>query len=213
MGFVGGVKVTSTENILAVGRAHLGEQITTYNGFAGGASTAYVPMLFKNAFANGAYKAALYLQNVSELSADVTIEYVNDAGAVAATQNVTLDAGAISSIWLPGVAGLPDGFVGGARITATQDVVAVGRPHLGAEITAYNGTPAGSLNAYLPMLFKNAYAAPYQAAFYLQNTTGNAANVDISFYDSAGVLSCVKTISLAPNATQGFWMPTVSCTP
>jgi len=132
---------------------------------------------------------------------------------VAATQNVTLAAGAISSIWLPTVAGLPDGFVGGARIAATQDVIAVGRPHLGAEITAYNGTSAGSLNAYLPMLFKNAYAAPYNAAFYIQNVTGNAANVDISFYDEAGTLSCVKSINLAGNATVGFWMPTVICAP
>jgi len=84
---------------------------------------------------------------------------------------------------------------------------------LGSEITTYNGAPAGSLNAYLPMLFKNAYAAPYQSAFYIQNVTGNAANVNISFYDSTGALSCIKSISLAPNATQGFWMPTVSCEP
>jgi surface protein len=212
VGFVGGVKVTSTQNILAVGRAHLGTQITTYNGFAGGATTAYVPMLFRNAFAGGSYKAALYLQNVSGDSADVTIEYVDNNGAVAASQNVTLAAGAISSIWLPSVAGLPDGFVGGARITATQDVVAVGRPHLGAEITAYNGTPGGSDSAYLSMLFRNAFGS-YQSAFYVQNTTGNTANVNISFYDSAGALSCIKSISLAPNATTGFWMPTVSCMP
>ncbi len=213
LGFVGGVKVTSTQNILAVGRAHLGTQITTYNGFAGGAGSAYVPMLFRKAYAGGSYNAALYLQNVSGSSADVTIEYVDNAGAIAATQNVTLAAGAISSLWLPSVAGLPDGFVGGARISATQDVIAVGRPHLGGEITAYNGTSAGSLNAYLPMLFKNAYAAPYQAAFYIQNVTGSAANVDIRFYDSAGVLSCIKTINLAANATTGFWMPTVTCGP
>ena len=212
-GFVGGVKVTSTQDILAVGRAHLGTQITTYNGFDGGADTAYVPMLFRKAFAGGSYNAALYLQNVSGASADMSIEYVDNAGAVAATQNVTLAAGAISSIWLPSVVGLPDGFAGGARIAATQDVIAVGRPHLGAEITAYNGTSAGSLNAYLPMLFKNAYAAPYNAAFYIQNVTGNAANVAISFYDEAGTLSCIKSINLAANATQGFWMPTVSCEP
>ncbi len=212
-GFVGGVKVTSTHDILAVGRAHLGTQITTYNGFDGGATSAYAPMLFRKAYAGGSYNAALYLQNVSGFSADVTIEYVNNNGVVVATQNVTLAAGAISSLWLPSVAGLPDGFVGGARIAATQDVIVVGRPHLGGQITAYNGTSTGSLNAYLPMLFKNAYAAPYQAAFYIQNVTGSAATVDISFYNEAGTLSCVKTINLAANATQGFWMPTVVCAP
>jgi hypothetical protein len=211
-GFVGGVKVTSTQPILTVGRAHLGSQITTYNGFTGGATNAYVPMLFRKAF-GGSYNAALYLQNVSGSSASVTIEYLDGAGNVAATQNIVLEAGAIGSIWLPGVVGLPDGFAGGARITSTQNIVAVGRPHLGSEITAYNGTPAGSLDAYLSMLFKNAYGAPYNAAFYVQNTSGDLANVDISFYDDAGVLSCIKSITLAGNATQGFWMPTTACAP
>ena len=210
-GFVGGVRVTSTQNILAVGRAHLGTQITTYNGFPGGATSAYVPMLFKNAF-GGSYDAALYLQNVSGSSATVAIEYLNSAGAVAATQNVTLAANAISSIWLPGVAGLADDFAGGARISSTQEIIAVGRPHLGSEISAYNGAPDGSTSAYLPMLFKNAYGS-YQSAFYIQNTSGSAANVEISFYDSAGALSCVKSIDLAAGATEGFWMPTVTCTP
>jgi hypothetical protein len=211
-GFVGGVKVTSTQDILAVGRAHLGTQITTYNGSAAGATSAYVPMLFRNAF-GGSYDAALYLQNVSGSSATVDIEYLDSAGAVAATQQVTLAANAISSIWLPGVAGLADGFAGGARISSTQDIIAIGRPHLGSEITAYNGAPVGSLNAYLPMLFRNAYAAPYNAAFYVQNTSGSAANVDVSFYDSAGALSCTKSVNLAAGATAGFWMPTVTCKP
>ncbi len=219
MGFVGGVKVTSSQPILAVGRAHLGAQITTYNGFSGGSHSAYVPMLFRRAFANGSYNAALYLQNVSDgipdvtNPAQVTIEYVDNNGTVAATQEMSLAAGAIGSIWLPSIPGLPDGFVGGARITADQDIIAVGRPHLGSEITAYNGTSGGSTSAYLSMLFKNAYSAPYQAAFYIQNTSENTANVAISFYDSAGALSCFKSISLAANATQGFWMPTVNCAP
>ncbi len=211
-GFVGGVKVTSTQNIVTVGRAHLGTQITTYNGFDSGATTAYVPMLFRKAF-GGTYNSALYLQNTGASSATITVQYLTSTGSVAATQNLTLSAGAISSIWLPSVTGLADNFSGGAKVTSTQNIIAVGRPHLGSEITAYNGTMVGSPNAYLSMLFKNAYAAPYQAAFYIQNTTSSTANVDISFYDSAGSLSCVKHITLAGNATQGFWMPSVTCTP
>lgn len=211
-GFVGGVKVTSTQNIVTVGRVHLGTQITTYNGFSSGATTTYAPMLFRKAF-GGTYNSALYLQNISGTSATVTVQYLTSAGTVAATQNLTLDAGAISSIWLPTVSGLADDFAGGAKVTSTQNIVAVGRPHLGNEITAYNGTLSGSLNAYLPMLFKNAYTPTYQSAFYIQNTTGSSANVDISFYDSAGSLSCVKHITLAGNATQGFWMPSVTCAP
>ncbi|PWH12557.1 MAG: hypothetical protein DDG60_12260, partial [Anaerolineae bacterium] len=67
--------------------------------------------------------------------------------------------------------------------------------------------------AYLPMLFKNAFGIPYNAAFYIQNVTGSTATVNISFYDDAGTLACIKSITLAANATQGFWMPAVSCAP
>jgi hypothetical protein len=176
-------------------------------------------MLFRNAFANGSYKAALYLQNVSDgipdvtNPAQVTIEYVDNNGTVAATQNVTLAAGAISGIWLPSVPGLPDGFVGGARITADQDIIAVGRPHLGAEITAYNGTSSGNTSAYLPMLFKNAFSVPYNAAFYVQNTGTSTATASIFFYDDAGALLCVKGLTIAGNATVGFWSPATVCVP
>ncbi|GAB4492669.1 MAG: hypothetical protein Fur0016_25120 [Anaerolineales bacterium] len=48
---------------------------------------------------------------------------------------------------------------------------------------------------------------------YIQNVTGSTATINISFYDDAGALSCIKSITLAPNATQGFWMPTLTCTP
>ncbi|GAB4492457.1 MAG: hypothetical protein OHK0010_22570 [Anaerolineales bacterium] len=151
---------------------------------------------------------------MSNASADVTIEYVTDAGTVAATQTVTsLAPGAISSIWLPAVAGLPNGFVGGARITATQNVIAVGRPHLGSEITAYNGTSGGSTTAYLPMLFKNAFGIPYNAAFYVQNTSTSAATASIFFYDDTGSLLCVKELNLAAGATIGFWTPLATCVP
>jgi hypothetical protein len=212
-GFVGGVQITSTQNIVTVGRAHLGTEITTYSGVAGGSTTAYVPMLFKNAFGGGSYDAALYLQNTSPSSANITIQYLTSTGATAFTQNVTLGAGAISNIWLPSVAGLADGFAGGARITSTQPIVTVGRPHLGSEITAYNGISNGSMTAFLPMLFKNAYGTPYNAAFYIQNTSSSSATVNILFYDSAGTLSCAKTMTLAGNATLGFWMPSTTCIP
>jgi hypothetical protein len=211
-GFVGGVKVTSDQAIVAVGRAHLGTQITSYGGFAGGSTSAYVPMLFKGAF-GGTYNAALYLQNTTGNTASVTIQYRDNAGALAATQNVTLDPGAISSIWLPGVAGLPSGFVGGASITSTEPIVAVGRPHLGSEITAYNGASATSNIAYLPMLFRNAFGAPYNAAYYIQNTSASPAKASIFFYNDAGSLLCVKSISLAANATVGFWSPATACLP
>ena len=48
--WIGGISVTSDKNIVAVGRPHIGSEIASYDGFSAGALTAYVPMLFKNAF-------------------------------------------------------------------------------------------------------------------------------------------------------------------
>jgi hypothetical protein len=212
-GFVGGVKVNSNQAVVAVARLHLNNgQITTYNGLANGATSVYVPMLFRNAF-GGTYNTALYLQNVSGASATVTVEYLGSNGALAATQTLSLGAGAIGSLWLPSVPGLADGFVGGARITSTQAIVAVARPHLGNEVMAYNGAPAGGLAAYLPMLFKDAFGGGYDAALYVQNTSSSPANVTMRFFDTEGSLSCLKQALLPAGATVGYWLPDLACTP
>lgn len=213
-GFVGGVKVNSNQAVVAVARLHLDNgQITTYNGLANGAASVYVPMLFRKAF-GGTYNTALYLQNVSGASATVTVEYLGSNGALAATQTLSLGAGAIGSLWLPSVPGLADGFVGGARITSTQAIVAVARPHLGNEVMAYNGAPAGGLAAYLPMLFKDAFGGGYDAALYIQNTnSASPANLTMRFFDTTGSLSCLKQALLPAGATVGYWLPDLTCTP
>ena len=88
--------------------------------------------------------------------------------------------------WLPGLPAtcLPDGWVGGAVVTSDTNIVAIGRPHIGAQVTTYDGFTSGSLSSYLPMLFKDAYGGSYDSAFYIQNTEASAANVTTKFYDS-----------------------------
>jgi hypothetical protein len=66
---------------------------------------------------------------------------------------------------------------------------------------------------YLPMLFKNAFGGSYNAAFYLQNTETSTANVTIKFYDSSGILSCVKSASIPALSIAGYWVPGVDCDP
>ena len=154
-GWVGGVVVTSTQPIVTVGRPHIGTQVTTYNGFSAGATTSNIPMLFKNAF-GGTYDAALYIQNVGATSAAINIKYYDLAGNLTCSANDTVAPLASKGYWVPGTCVLPY-WVGGAVVTSDQPIVAVGRPHIGAQVTTYNGFTSGSLNSYLPMLFKNAF--------------------------------------------------------
>jgi hypothetical protein len=118
--------------------------------------------------------------------------------------------------WLPSLAAacLPDGWVGGAVITSTTSIVTVGRPHIGAQVTTYDGFTSGSLNSYLPMLFKKAFGGgSYNSAFYIQNTESSAATVTTSFYDSTGALTCTRNDTLSAFSTLSLWVPSLTCVP
>jgi hypothetical protein len=89
--------------------------------------------------------------------------------------------------------------------------VAVGRPHIGDEITTYSGFTNGSSSMHVPMLFKNMWGS-YDSAFYLQNMeAGSSANVTLRFYDVSGKLVCTRSDSIPPLASLGYWVPKVTC--
>ena len=214
-GWAGGVVVTSNQPIVAVGRPHIGGEIMTYNGFASGSLTTYIPMLFKGAF-GGSYNAAFYLQNVhASNTASVTIKYYDSNGVLNCTKADTIAPLASKGYWVPAATcdtgSLPDGWVGGVVVTSNQPLAGVGRPHIGTQITTYNGFPAGSLSSYVPMLFKGTFGS-YDSAFYVQNVhTSNTASITIQYYDSSGTLNCTKTDTIAPLASKGYWLPSATC--
>lgn len=214
-GWVGGVVVTSDQSIVAVGRPHIGAQVTTYSGFSSGGLTMHVPMLFKGAF--GSYDSALYIQNIGVGSTSITINFYNTTGTLACTKQDTLAALASKGYWIPTVTcdsgALPAGWTGSVIVTSTQNIIAVARPHLGTEIMTYNGIVSGSLSNYIPMLFNNAFGS-YNSAFYLQNLDpSNTTTVIVKFYDSSGNLSCTRQDVIAPLASRGYWVPSVTCLP
>jgi len=203
-GWVGGAVITANRDIIALGRPHIGTQITSYNGFAQGSMNMYVPMLFKWAWGN--YNAALYIQNTDEFeAANITIEYRDLEGNLTCTHEDTMPPRAAVGYWMPSEC-VPTGWVGGAIITADREIVAVGRPHIGTQITAYNGFAAGSTNSYVPVLFK-ATADGKQSAFYVQNVdSGTQAEITLDFYDRDGNLTCYMTDNIPPYASHGYWL-------
>jgi hypothetical protein len=213
-GWAGGVTITSEQPIAVVGRPVIGSQVMTYNGFTGGSTSSYVPMLFKDAF-GGSYDAALYIQNVDAVdTANITIDFYDSSGVLNCTLNDTISALSSKGYWVPGQACLPAGWVGGAVVSSDQPIVAVGRPHIGSEITTYDGFSGGFFYMYLPMLFKTAYGGTYNAALYVQNVDPvDTANITISYYDTAGAFTCSVPDTIAPFASKGYWTPSVSCLP
>jgi len=216
-GWIGGVVVTSDQPIVGIGRPHIGTQVTTYNGFTGGGANSYIPMLFKGAY-GGTYNAAFYLQNTNDTNAaTVTIQYYSSNGNLDCTKTDTIQPLASKGYWLPSATcdsgSLSAEWVGGVVVSSDQQVVGVGRPHIGVQVTTYNGFTAGNANAYLPMLFKAAYGGTYNSAFYVQNTENSPATVTVKYYDTSGILTCTRTDTVQALSTLGYWLPTVSCTP
>ncbi|MGE5377764.1 MAG: choice-of-anchor Q domain-containing protein, partial [Bacteroidota bacterium] len=120
-GWVGGVSISSDKKVVSVGRPHIGAEVASYDGFAQGSLSAYVPMLFKKAY--GTYNSALYVQNVHASNlATVTIKYYDSEGILQCTKNDTIPALSSKGYWLPtetcNSGSLNDGFVGGAVVTS-----------------------------------------------------------------------------------------------
>jgi hypothetical protein len=211
-GWSGGVTITSDQNIVALARIHVGAQISTYAGFNAAGSQAYVPMVFRRAFADN-YTSALYIQNVTNSPATVTISYRKNDGTETCSETLNLAARAAGRLWTPTQTCIPDGWAGGALVTSTQNVVAVGRSHVMStgEVAAYPGHIAAFNQAFLPMLFKTAFGN-YESAMYVQNVSASPADISIIFRDASGVVGCTVTETLPAYATKGYWLPNV-CKP
>jgi len=213
-GWVGGVLIESDHPLAAVARSHVGAEITAYSGVVESAHTTYVPMLFKNAFGGG-YDAALYVQNADlNNAAQITINYYASSGALTCTTTETFAPMAAKGYWLPAIGCITDGWAGSAVIISDSNVVAVGRPHIGAEVTSYNGLSFGGHTAYLPMLFKNGgLNNDYNSALYVQNLESEPAEVNIKFFDATGELSCVINETYEATAVKGYWLPSLAICP
>ncbi len=207
--WVGGAVVTSDYNIVAVGRPHIGSEITTYNGFASGATSMYVPMLFKNIWG---YDSAFYVQDVDpDHSAAITVKFYDTNGNLTYTMVDTIPPYSSHGYWLPSISSLGTSWVGGVVVTSDYNIVAVGRPHLGAAVTTYDGFAGGSTNIYIPSLFKQMWGS-YDSALYIQNLDpSSAADITLKFYDPAGSLTCTQTDSIPLLSSHGYWLPSLTC--
>jgi hypothetical protein len=210
--WAGGAVVTADQNVVAVGRPHIGSEVASYDGFSSGSTTMYVPMLFKQMW--GTYDSALYIQNTDTAnSAAVTIKFYDPDGTLNCTKTDTIPKLSSHGYWLPSETCLPDSWYGGVVVTADRDIVAVGRPHIGNQVMTYNGFSSGSTTMYVPMLFKQMWES-YDSAFYVQNTDAvNSANVTIKFYDPNGVLNCTKPDTIPAMSSHGYWLPSETCLP
>jgi len=122
-------------SVVAVGNIteKVQQYLEAYNGFPDTAATtkATCATIMKNYHG---YNTSLSVQNADSAAVSLQINYTNADGSVAATDDVgSLAPGAVFSTYNPNKAALPNGFKGGAIVTATGGkIVALVNEQLGA---------------------------------------------------------------------------------
>ncbi len=224
--WAGGAKIESDQPLVAIATPKVeGTDPVTYNAFTGGADTVYLPMLFRNVWG---YTSAFYVQNLdSTQNATITIDFYDALGHFTCRYEDSSPIGpaVTRGYWVPsmncndGNSFPAEGWAGSAVIESSggEEIVAIGRPHMGTEVAAYNGFTEGGTSNYLPMLFRNMWG--YNSAFYIQNVSGYDIynefdeGITIDFYDAEGNFTCtyIDNERLKHDATRGYWLPSLDC--
>src|SRR5450756_1497465 len=187
---------------------------TSYSGVqvpSGVGTTLYAPTIVNNAY--GGYTTGIGLLNQGSSPTNVTITYRDGGGAVVKTQTVTaLAARAYRGLYSgDAVLGLPSGFAGTATITSSagQPLGAiVNETGPGAQFSSYDAVPSGSTTLYAPAALNNAFGG-YYTGMGIQNTTGSASTVTITYYDTSGTATA-KSFSIPANGSLGVYQGSAS---
>jgi hypothetical protein len=100
----------------------------------------------------------------------------------------------------------PAGWAGSAKIVTSQDVIAVGRPHLSnGQVVVYNGFTNGGTAVYVPFLFRK--FGSNEAALYIQNlSASDSANTTITYFDEESGFYCTMDKVVQPGASGAIWL-------
>jgi hypothetical protein len=164
---------------------------------SGTGTTMYAPAVYNNAF--GGYFTGINLVNLGSGATDVTITYRNQGGTVVQTQSLPgVPAHAYQASYSGAPRLLPAGFTGTATITSSSQPIAVTVNEVGfGGFSSYDAVPSGSTTLEAPAALNNAYGG-YTTGMNLQNTTGNAGTVTVTYYDTLGNAT-IKSASIAAN--------------
>jgi hypothetical protein len=176
-------------------------QLYSYNGFASGAKTFYVPALYKGYYG---WNAALSIQNVSSTAAAVTVTY--SGGTV---KNYTIQPKSSVAIYIPAEAALPAGLMS-ATVTSDQDVaVSVNISNNANRAATYNGAAEATTKVFAPNVMKRYYK--YSSSVTCQNLGTAATTMTISYAAAPGATE--TSGSIAPGASWEVYLPSKTAVP
>jgi len=216
-GFIGSAVVSSNQPIAAIGNETVVYGSTIGNSSYSSVSESetgdvvYAPLVMKN-YGGSQWSTQLAVQNTGAASTTVTIEYYDSTGSVVsgATESQPL-AGYGSAVFDQlDNAGLSDGFIGSAKISAASasDTIAVVVNELaGTRLVTYNGFYEGSMEVYLPLVMLHYGGSDWVTSFQVMNLGSSDANVTIEYY-AQGATTPTKTVNY--NGTDNPLIPPIA---
>src|SRR5450759_780245 len=182
---------------------------TSYSGVqvpSGIGATLYAPTIVNKAY--GGYTTGIGLLNQGSSPTTVTITYRDGGGALIKTQTVpTLAAHAYQALYSGDTTlALPSGFAGTATITSSAGQplgAVVNEVGPGGKFSSYGAVPSGGTALNAPVELNNAFGG-YYTGMGIQNTTGTAGSVTVTYYDATGTPT-VKSLSIGANGSLGVY--------
>jgi hypothetical protein len=176
-----------------------GSSYTSIQMPVGGGTTLFAPAIVNNAY--GGYTTGVGLNNTSATMTTATVTYRDQSGTAVKMQSVTLPAHGYAGLFSgDSTLALPSGFAGTATIASDGGVLAgiVNEVGPGGQFSSYDAVSAGASTLYAAAALNNAYGG-YTTGMGIQNTTGTAGMVTVTYYDGSGVSAASVTKPIAAN--------------
>lgn len=193
-GFNGAAVVEGSAPLAAVDNqvSSSGSSLTgliSYNGFASGAPTLYIPDLYRNTFPPGNWESSINIMNVGDSDSTVSVYYSPTEPLVYSQRTLAPYEGWL--LYLPvDVPGLPESTWStySAKINSTGgNVVAiVNSASSSGQAMTYNATSSGGQAVAVPVVSRNYYG--WDTSFAVQNLGGNSVTVDVEYSPNANPL-------------------------
>lgn len=143
-GMLTSATVTSTGSsvVVLVNESNNYNRAASYSGFSSGSTTARAPIVMKRYYS---YNTSVTCQNIGSAATTMALQY---AGVAGTNTSSSVAVGSTYMFYQPDDTLIPDGFIGSATITASQNIVCVvnedqneGTPAItiGDWLYAYNG--------------------------------------------------------------------------
>lgn len=197
----GGADGAAVATVMELGTNTGSKYATAFEGAAAGGTTVYMPSAMCN-FGAAQNNSNFALQNTSSNTTATVTTTFSPGGVVTTTQIGPYGKTSVNAC----AAGVGNGWLGAATITASQPVIAIGKISGGGLSTAFLGVSSGVSKIALPYVrwapdaSYNVSGGSQRTFITIQNvgaSTIASGTITVKYYDAAGALVETHTIATA----------------